>query len=66
MGAEPVMYPYRNECCGAYVALEDKVRRVQISVQIARSIRRIAAGAEELVTACPAVHVQPGGKRDRQ
>ena len=22
-GAEPVMYPMRNECCGGYVALED-------------------------------------------
>ncbi len=26
IGAEPVIYPYRNECCGGYVALEDPER----------------------------------------
>ena len=24
IGAEPVIYPYRNECCGGYVSLKDK------------------------------------------
>ncbi len=24
LGAEPVVYPYRNECCGGYVSLKDK------------------------------------------
>ena len=24
IGAEPVVYPFRNECCGGYVTLEDK------------------------------------------
>lgn len=24
LGGEPVIYPYRNECCGGYVTLEDK------------------------------------------
>ena len=51
LGAEPVKYPYRNECCGAYVALEDKSAA---SNQVDRALNSaIAAGAEELVTACP-------------
>ena len=24
LGAEPVIYPYRNECCGGYISLEKK------------------------------------------
>ena len=24
LGAEPVVYPMRNECCGGYVSIEDK------------------------------------------
>lgn len=24
MGAEPVLYPYRNECCGGYLTMEDR------------------------------------------
>ncbi len=51
LGAAPVKYPYRNECCGAYVALEDKSAA---SNQVDRALNSaIAAGAEELVTACP-------------
>lgn len=51
LGATPVKYPYRNECCGAYVALESK--RVA-SNQVDRALNSAAAaGAEELITACP-------------
>ena len=51
LGAEPVKYPYRNECCGAYVALEDKGAA---ETQVDRALNSaVAAGAEELVTACP-------------
>lgn len=51
LGAEPVRYAYRNECCGAYVALED---REAASNQVDRALNSaIAAGAQELVTACP-------------
>ena len=24
LGAEPVIYPYRNECCGGYISLKEK------------------------------------------
>ena len=51
LGAEPVKYAYRNECCGAYVALEDKSAA---QAQVDRALHSaISAGAQELVTACP-------------
>ena len=51
LGAEPVKYPYRNECCGAYVALEDKSAAEK---QVDRALNSaIAAGCDELITACP-------------
>jgi len=51
LGAEAVSYPYRNECCGAYVALEDKSAAVN---QVDRALHSAAAaGVEELITACP-------------
>ena len=51
LGAEPVKYAYRNECCGAYVALEDKSAA---NKQVDRALHSaVASGAQELVTACP-------------
>ena len=51
LGAEPVKYPYRNECCGAYVALENKSCA---ETQVDRALNSaIANGCEELITACP-------------
>ena len=51
IGAEPVMYSQRNECCGGYMALEDKPAaqaRVDAIVKSAMD-----AGAEMIITACP-------------
>ncbi len=51
LGAEPVKYAYRNECCGAYVALEDKsAAETQVDRALNSAVR---AGCEELITACP-------------
>lgn len=51
LGATPVIYSMRNECCGGYLALEDK-KQCQLLVG---EIKENAAscGAEELITACP-------------
>jgi len=51
LGAEPVVYPYRNECCGGYISLKEK----EMSQQMCHRITESAAGfaAECLVTACP-------------
>lgn len=51
IGAEPVVYPYRNECCGGYVTLENndlaqkKVKKIMDSAT--------DNGAEAIITACP-------------
>ncbi len=51
LGAEPVIYPYRNECCGGYISLKDK----ELSGKMCNNIMDSANGfgAEMLITACP-------------
>lgn len=51
LGAEPVIYAQRNECCGGYAALED----ADLTKKKANAVSGGAAkhGAEMLVTACP-------------
>ena len=51
IGAEPVVYPMRNECCGGYVALEDAQSAWKKSQAVTHSA--VSHGAEALVTACP-------------
>ena len=51
LGAEPVVYPYRNECCGGYISLEDKNLSGTMCQNISQSAQSF--GAECLVTACP-------------
>lgn len=51
IGAEPVVYARRNECCGGYCTLENKAiaqKQVDAIMDNAK-----AQGAEMLVTACP-------------
>ena len=51
LGAEPVIYAQRNECCGAYAAIENEnVPKKRAGAVLANAK---ANGAEELVTACP-------------
>ena len=51
LGAEPVLYPYRNECCGGYISLQEK----EMSEKMCKKITDSAASFEAdcLVTACP-------------
>lgn len=51
LGAEPVIYPARNECCGGYVALEDPASAKKKSNAVSDSAKN--HGAEMIVTACP-------------
>jgi len=51
LGAEPIRYPYRNECCGGYRALKDKPKTQTMCEKIVTSATR--KGATELITACP-------------
>ena len=51
IGATPVVYSQRNECCGGYIALENKgaaQKRVDVILSSAKE-----AGAEMIITACP-------------
>ena len=45
------MYPFRNECCGGYISLEQKEMSGNMCSRIADSATGF--GAECLVTACP-------------
>lgn len=51
LGAEPVVYPYRNECCGGYVTIESPELAKEKSNKVSSSAA--LAGAELMVTACP-------------
>ena len=51
IGATPVIYPYRNECCGGYTT----VNKDNTAPSLCKTIEKSAvnAGAEMLITACP-------------
>lgn len=51
IGAEPVIYPYRNECCGGYISLKEK----EMAANMCDTIKESADGfgADMLITACP-------------
>ncbi len=51
IGGEPVIYPYRNECCGGYAVLEDKDMAKRKSQTVMDSASGF--GADLLITACP-------------
>lgn len=51
LGAEPVIYPMRNECCGGYVTLEDAELSKKKSLAVGESAE--THGATLMVTACP-------------
>ncbi|MBE6562734.1 MAG: disulfide reductase [Ruminococcaceae bacterium] len=51
MGAEPVVFANRNECCGGYVLTESPEFAKKRSLDIASNAK--AQGAEMIITACP-------------
>ncbi len=51
LGAESVVYPMRNECCGGYVSLKDNDTAKKMCKQIEESAQDF--GADMLITACP-------------
>lgn len=51
LGAKPIIYPYRNECCGGYVSLKEKDLAKSMSEKVIESARGF--GARQLITACP-------------
>lgn len=51
IGAEPVYYGMRNECCGGYTTIEGKEFAQKQVAKIMNNAK--ACGAEALITACP-------------
>lgn len=51
IGAEPVVYANRNECCGGYVVMESPDLAKEKSNAVLDNAK--AAGAEMIITACP-------------
>ena len=51
LGAEPVIYAQRNECCGGYQTLENKGIAIKRATAVTENARN--CGAECLITACP-------------
>ncbi|MBE6671182.1 MAG: disulfide reductase [Ruminococcaceae bacterium] len=51
IGAEPVYYAYRNECCGGYVTMESPELAKKSSNRVIECAKN--GGAEKIVTACP-------------
>jgi heterodisulfide reductase subunit B len=51
IGATPVIYQMRNECCGAYCTMENKQIPIKRSGKIIDNA--LEKGATELTTACP-------------
>ncbi|MDO5134489.1 MAG: CoB--CoM heterodisulfide reductase iron-sulfur subunit B family protein [Eubacteriales bacterium] len=51
IGGEPVIYPYRNECCGGYISLKEPSMAQSMCRKISGSAEGF--GADMLITACP-------------
>ncbi len=51
IGAEPVYYAQRNECCGGYQTLENKPQAQKRATTVVDNA--VTCGAEMLITACP-------------
>lgn len=51
IGAEPVIYSQRNECCGGYITMDDKAQAAKRSGAVMASAKDM--GADMIITACP-------------
>ena len=51
LGAEAVIYPYRNECCGGYITVKDDATAKDMCGKITESAKDFEA--DMLITACP-------------
>ncbi len=51
IGATPVIYAQRNECCGGYITLEDKAQASKRSSSVMNGAEE--NGADMIITACP-------------
>ena len=55
LGAEPVVYAYRNECCGGYISLKEKGMAQNMCEKIMNNAKGF--GADMLHHSLSALHV---------
>ncbi|MFN3346886.1 MAG: CoB--CoM heterodisulfide reductase iron-sulfur subunit B family protein [Candidatus Bipolaricaulaceae bacterium] len=61
LGAEPVLFPERMECCGAYLTVtKPEAVRLRVGAILLSAAQH---GADLLVTACPLCHFNLGERR---
>ncbi len=51
LGANPVKYPYRTECCGSYLSISNPEASTRLCYRILTSARN--SGADAIVVSCP-------------
>jgi heterodisulfide reductase subunit B len=51
IGATPVYFPFKTECCGGYLLVNNQDASLKCAATIINSLN--AAGAEAVVTTCP-------------
>jgi len=51
LGGKSIKYPYRTECCGGYLVIENKSATEKMTNNIIKSA--VKNGIQEIVTACP-------------
>lgn len=51
IGATPVVFPMRNECCGGYITIKDKAQAQKNVSRVLDDAKQ--HGAQEIITACP-------------
>ncbi|MCX7995721.1 MAG: CoB--CoM heterodisulfide reductase iron-sulfur subunit B family protein [candidate division WOR-3 bacterium] len=54
MGAQPVSFPLKVECCGSYLIVSSPEAAIETSYRILKNARE--RGAEAIVTSCPVCH----------
>ena len=54
LSAEPVAYPYRNECCGSFLSVSSSDSSARLCHEILASAQK--HGAEALMVSCPLCH----------
>jgi heterodisulfide reductase subunit B len=54
LGAEPVQYAHRGECCGSYLSVGARDIALEASYRILNAARQ--SGADAIVTSCPLCH----------
>lgn len=61
LGAEPVMWDYKTDCCGGSLGLTQTPLAHEMAARVLRNAK--ARGADAVVTVCPLCHVNLDGRQ---